>query len=66
MREELSVARSRGQIVEGERDINSKFASSGTFFKRLQAEAQEAIQGKTQEKPKKRQKTDAGVRSSSY
>jgi hypothetical protein len=48
MREELAMARSRGKITTGEQDTNTiKFGSSGTFFKKLQAEAQQSIQEKT-------------------
>jgi len=47
MQEELSMARSRGKVVSGEKDVNTKFTSSGTLFKRLQAEAQESIHGKS-------------------
>jgi U3 small nucleolar RNA-associated protein MPP10 len=47
MREELSMARSRGKVTTGEKDIQAtKFGSSGTFFKRLQAEAQDSIRAK--------------------
>jgi len=42
-REELALARARGKVVEGERDMDAKFGSSGTFFKRLQAEAQQTV-----------------------
>jgi hypothetical protein len=39
------MARSRGKITTGEQDTNTiKFGSSGTFFKKLQAEAQQSIQ----------------------
>ena len=41
---ELALARSRGKITTGQQDVNSNnFGKSGTFFKRLQAEAQESI-----------------------
>jgi U3 small nucleolar RNA-associated protein MPP10 len=43
-REELATARSRGKVATGEHDQNFKFGSSGTFFKRLQTESQQAIQ----------------------
>jgi len=42
-REELSLARARGKVMEGEKDTDTNFGSSGTFFKRLQAEAQQTI-----------------------
>ena len=43
-REELSLARARGKVTTGEKDMdNIKFGSSATFFKRLQAEAQQTI-----------------------
>ena len=41
-REELSLARARGQVTIGETDSN-KIGSSTTFFKKLQAEAQNTI-----------------------
>eukprot|EP00980_Cylindrotheca_fusiformis_P011303 scaffold2599_cov125-Cylindrotheca_fusiformis.AAC.13 len=44
MREELETARSRGRVTTGEREMETKFGTSGTFFKRLQAEAQESLQ----------------------
>ena len=41
---ELALARSRGKVTTGQQDVNStNFGKSGTFFKRLQAEAQESI-----------------------
>ncbi|KAL3915006.1 MAG: hypothetical protein SGILL_005847 [Bacillariaceae sp.] len=43
-RQELEMARSRGKVVTGEQDLDAKFGASGTFFKRLQAEAQQSIQ----------------------
>jgi U3 small nucleolar RNA-associated protein MPP10 len=59
MQEELSMARSRGKVTIGEEDEKIKYGSSGTFFKRLQDEAQQSIQDKTggatkvrEEKPK--------------
>jgi U3 small nucleolar RNA-associated protein MPP10 len=42
-REELSLARARGKVTTGEREMDTNFGSSGTFFKRLQAEAQQTI-----------------------
>ena len=48
--EELSLARARGKVTMGERDMtDTKFGSSGTFFKRLQAEAQETVHGHAKE-----------------
>ena len=41
---ELALARSKGKITTGQQDVNSNnFGKSGTFFKRLQAEAQDSI-----------------------
>jgi U3 small nucleolar RNA-associated protein MPP10 len=42
-REELSLARARGKVTEGEREMDSKYGSSGTFFKRLQDEAHQTV-----------------------
>eukprot|EP00934_Nitzschia_sp_Nitz4_P009426 Nitzschia sp. Nitz4//scaffold170_size48074//7445//9766//NITZ4_007101-RA/size48074-processed-gene-0.18-mRNA-1//-1//CDS//3329538628//9416//frame0 len=47
MREELAAARSKGKVTTGEQDLEGKYGSSGTFFKRLQAEAQQTIHGKS-------------------
>jgi U3 small nucleolar RNA-associated protein MPP10 len=44
-REELQMARASGRVTTGEQDANTKYGSSGTFFKRLQAEAQQTIKG---------------------
>ena len=60
MREELAVARSRGKVTDGERDMDTKFGSSGTFFKRLQSEAQQSIQDQSMggASPNKKQLSD--------
>jgi U3 small nucleolar RNA-associated protein MPP10 len=42
-REELSLARARGKVTEGEKEMDTKYGSSGTFFKRLQDEAQQTV-----------------------
>jgi len=42
-REELSLARARGKVTTGEKEMDTKFGSSATFFKRLQAEAQQTV-----------------------
>lgn len=44
MREELSVARARGKVTTGEVDTND-YGASGTFFKRMQQEAEQAVRG---------------------
>lgn len=44
MREELAVARSRGKVTTGTADANN-YGASGTFFKRMQEEATQAIRG---------------------
>ena len=65
MREELALARSRGKITDGEQDLDSKFGSSGTFFKRLQNEAKNSIKdqpnggGAREDKPDSRKKSSA-------
>lgn len=46
MREELSVARAHGKVTQGEEDVNTKYGASGTFFKRMQEEAENTIRGK--------------------
>lgn len=42
VREELSVARAKGRVTDGEADTND-YGASGTFFARLQAEAGQKI-----------------------
>jgi len=49
-REELSFARTRGKVTTGEKEMDTKFGQSGTFFKRLQAEAQQIVHNDTSEK----------------
>ena len=44
-REELAMARASGRVTTGEKELNVKYGSSGTFFKRLQEEAQQTIKG---------------------
>jgi U3 small nucleolar RNA-associated protein MPP10 len=63
MREELSLARSRGKVTTGEQIFDTKFGSSGTFFKRLQSEAQQSIQNSStpDEKTEKTSKTKSSV-----
>jgi U3 small nucleolar RNA-associated protein MPP10 len=64
MREELSLARSRGKVTTGEQIFDTKFGSSGTFFKRLQSEAQQSIQNSSStpdEKTEKTSKTKSSV-----
>ena len=45
MREELAEARSKGKVTMGEQEMDGKYGSSGTFFQRLQTEAQQSIKG---------------------
>jgi U3 small nucleolar RNA-associated protein MPP10 len=45
MREELSVARAQGKVTDGQADMND-YGASGTFFKRLQEEAESSIHEK--------------------
>jgi U3 small nucleolar RNA-associated protein MPP10 len=45
MREELEVARAHGKVTTGEEDTNQKYGSSGTFFSRMQEEAERTIKG---------------------
>jgi len=63
-REELAVARSRGKVTTGEQDMDSKFGSSGTFFKRLQAEAQQTIKASSESDQHTEKKSKA--KSSAY
>jgi U3 small nucleolar RNA-associated protein MPP10 len=62
-REELSLARSRGKVTTGEQDMDAKFGSSGTFFKRLQTEAQQTIQGSSEsnDRPEKKSKAKSSA-----
>jgi len=45
IREELSMARAGGRVTTGEADMNESYGASSTFFKRMQQEAEQAIQG---------------------
>lgn len=45
IREELSMARAGGRVTTGVEDKNDSYGASGTFFKRMQQEAQQAILG---------------------
>jgi U3 small nucleolar RNA-associated protein MPP10 len=40
--EELNMARSHGKLIQGEKDQDTKFGASGTFFRRLQATNQDS------------------------
>jgi len=42
-RDEISRARAQGKVTMGEKEVDTKFGQSGTFFKRLQAEAQQIV-----------------------
>lgn len=57
MREELAMARSKGKIETGGQDMDDKYGSSGTFFKRLQAEAQQSIKGQPSEDEDRKKKS---------
>jgi len=46
MREELSLARAHGKVTTGAGDDND-YGASGTFFKRMQQEAEQAVRGET-------------------
>jgi U3 small nucleolar RNA-associated protein MPP10 len=48
MREELSMARAGGRVTTGVVDTND-YGASGTFFKRMQQEAEQAIRGEKDE-----------------
>ena len=57
IREDLAMARSKGKITTGEKDMDGKYGSSGTFFKRLQAEVHQTIRGNPgEEEPQKKTK----------
>ena len=43
IREELSLARSRGKIITGEIDENKDFTTSTKFFKRMQEDTEREI-----------------------
>ena len=65
MREELAMARSRGKVTTGQQDMDSiKFGSSGTFFKRLQAEAKQSIQENSDSNLSKKEKVSKSKSSS--
>lgn len=45
VRQDLEAARARGVVTSGEADANAGYGDSGTFFKRLQDEAQRSVRG---------------------
>jgi U3 small nucleolar RNA-associated protein MPP10 len=59
IREDLAMARSKGKITTGEKDMDGKYGSSGTFFKRLQAEVQQNIRGNTEDQGERQKKPKA-------
>ena len=65
-REELSLARARGRVTTGEQEMDTKFGSSGTFFKRLQAEAQQTIQDNASENFGDNREKKSKARSSAF
>jgi U3 small nucleolar RNA-associated protein MPP10 len=66
IREELTEARAHGRVTTGEKEAaQTKYGSSGTFFKRLQTEAQESIRDNTAFGEKKEEKSTK-PKSSSY
>jgi len=64
MREELSMARSRGKITVGERDANADYGASGKFFKRMQEEVEHDVRQDGND-AKKRKIDDGSSRKSS-
>jgi U3 small nucleolar RNA-associated protein MPP10 len=63
---ELTEARAHGRVTTGEKEAaQTKYGSSGTFFKRLQTEAQESIRDNTPFGEKKEEKVTK-PKSSSY
>merc|ERR1719491_1344236 len=66
VREELSLARARGKVTEGEKDTDTKFGSSGTFFKRLQVEVQQKVHDHASEQPGDGLEKKSKPRSSAY
>ena len=65
-REELSLARARGKVTEGEREMDGKYGSSGTFFKRLQAEAQQTVNDRASDNHGKDTEKSSKPRSSAF
>lgn len=66
MREELSMARASGKVTAGEVDSNNYGASSETFFKRMQEEAERTIHGGNDAKAEKKGKGRANMKSSAF
>jgi U3 small nucleolar RNA-associated protein MPP10 len=65
MREELAVARAHGKVTTGTAD-NNDYGKSGTFFKRMQEEAQKSISdGGTLKKTESDANTKRGSKSNS-
>jgi len=64
MREELAMARSKGKVTTGEKELDGKYGSSGTFFKKLQAEVHQNIRGAAVESGEGQQKKKMKPKSS--
>jgi hypothetical protein len=55
MREELSMARSKGRVTTGERDGDADYGSNGKkFFKRMQEEVEQSVHPDGENANKKR------------
>ena len=65
MREELQVARARGTVTTGKKDTN-EYGGSGTFFKRMQEQAQQSIKGGNSAAAEEESSARKQSRSSSY
>ena len=65
IKEELSLARSRGHIITGEIDENKDFTTSSKFFKRMQEESEREVRDFGSKK-QKLEDTDTRKKSSAY
>jgi U3 small nucleolar RNA-associated protein MPP10 len=65
MREELSMARSKGRVAVGKRDGAADYGSSGEFFKRMQEEVEQSVHPDSNSAKKRKQSHDGSSQKSS-
>jgi U3 small nucleolar RNA-associated protein MPP10 len=60
VRQELEAARAVGRVTTGATDTNANYGDSGTFFKRLQEEAEKTVRGEKPDSDKKKPRARNG------
>ena len=65
MREELSMARSKGRVTVGKRDSAADYGASGKFFKRMQEEVEQSVHPDRDSAKKRKRSHDGSSRKSS-